>query len=119
MRLTFPWASSASKALDTALARASERPIPPMRGDRIRLEGPLPPEFKRQTMPRATGFRIDVSEHGHVFGLSEVDGYSSGGFGGSCIPVAALIALLNLWASQQAAPAAPATSGPPVQGELF
>lgn len=119
MRLTFPWASSASKALDTALARASEKPMPPLRGDRIKLEGPLPPGFKRQSMQKASGYCIEVNAHGNVFGLMETEGSSSGGFGGSCIPVAALIALLNLWTSQQAAPAAPSFSSLPIQGELF
>lgn len=119
MELTFPWASAPSKALDSALSRASAKPLPPLRGDRIRIEGPLPQRFKRHTMRNADRYRIDVSKSGHIFGLSEVDGSSSGGFGGSCIPVAALIAMLNLWASQQAAPATPNAPRALVQGELF
>lgn len=119
MRLTFPWASSASKALNAALARASEKPMPPLRGDRIKLEGPLPPGFKRHSMQKASGYCIEVDAYGNVFGLMETEGQSSGGFGGSCVPVATLIALLNLWASQQAAPAAPSFPGLQIQGELF
>lgn len=117
MPLTFPWANSSSKELDAALARASASPLPALRGDRHLLTGPLPPEFKRNSMPRANGYCIEVNAHGQVFGLMETDGLSGGGFGGSCIPLSALISLLNLWASQQTDNRAPAPQA--VQIELF
>lgn len=113
IKLTCPWVESESAALRVALERANSKPLPAIKGDRIRLTGPLPVDFKRSTMRGATHFCLEVDEHGHVFGLMEMEGHSGGGYGGSCIPTPALVALLNLWASQQAAPVAQA------QGELF
>lgn len=118
MELSFPWGAAPSKALDAAMARASAKPMPPLRGDRINLDGVLPANFKRLSMSNADRFRIEVAEHGYIFGLMEIDGHSMGGYGGSCIPVSALVALLNLWTSQQA-DASPPGLPIPVQGELF
>lgn len=74
MNLAFPQASAPNKALDTALSRTSAKPLPPLRVDRIRIESPLPPGFKRHTMRNADRFRLNVSEHGRIFGMSKVDG---------------------------------------------
>lgn len=117
MELSFPWASTQSKALDAALARASTKQLPALWGDRYRLEGRLPSDFKRLSMRNADRFRIEVGRQGQVFGLMELDEHSSGGFGGSCIPVNALVALLNLWTSQQEP--APEVLRAPIQCELF
>lgn len=118
MELTFPWASSHSKALDLALARASAKPLPPLVRDRFHLEGPLPLEFKRHAWSYADRFRISVNPQGCVFAIDELYGQGGGGFGGTCIPVSALIALLNLWSSQQT-DAPPVQPIAPMQGELF
>jgi hypothetical protein len=72
---------------------------------------PLPRGWHPAMMRRADTLHLTISASGNIYDLSEVEGTSSGGWLGSCMPAARVELFLRHWC------AAAATDGQ--QGDLF